>query len=125
MQTATERKTLGGLDDLLSTDANDIQYREVQAWGKTYGMLNTTAAEVLEWLEEKEQPGKGRDASLRLLARSFVNADRSRVCDTPEKVERMVEAMRGKDSKTVNKLLAVVIEMNGIATEKAEAAKNA
>lgn len=121
---ATAPAPLAGFDDLLSSESNDIQFRQVQAWGKSYGLLSTTAGEVLEWLEDKQQPGKAKDASLRLLARSFVDSSHRRLCDDREKEERMVESLRLKDSKTVNKLLNVVIELNGIATDTAAVAKN-
>lgn len=115
---------LGGFDDIIE-GPNGIEYQEEQAWGKTYGLLSITAGEVLEWIHAKDSdPKLAKEAALRLLARSFVNRDRVRLCDTPEKEDMMVAKLRGQDSKTVNRLVAVVLKLNGIVTETATAAKN-
>lgn len=121
---ATAPVSLGGFDDILASP-NGIEYKEVEAWGKTYGLLTITAGEVLEWAAAKDQdPKAAKEAALRLLAQSFVDQDRKRLCDTPEKEDRMVAKLRGQDSKTVNTLVSVALKMNGIVTETAAVAKN-
>ena len=117
-------KDYGTFDDVMSSPSG-IEFREVQAWGKTYGLLSITAGEVLQWLTDKEDPAKAKDSSLLFLARSFVDGDRKRICDTEDKETRMVEKLRGQDSRTVNMLLSVVVKLNGVVEETAAAAKNA
>lgn len=121
----TTPTTLGGFDDIMS-GPDGIEFKEVKAWGKTYGLLSITAGEVLEWLMAKEKdPTVAKEAALRLLARSFIASDRTtRLCDTPEKEDRMVAKLRGQDSKTVNMLVTIVLKLNGVVEETATAAKN-
>ena len=126
MSTATTAapEELGGFDDILSGPSG-IEFKEVKAWGKTYGLLSISAGEVLEWLMAKEKdPNVAKEAALRLLARSFVDRDHKRLCDTPDKEDRMVAKLRGQDSKTVNTLVTVVLKLNGIVDETAATAKN-
>lgn len=114
--------SLGTFDDII-TGPSGIEFKEVKAWGKTYGLLSITAGEVLEWLEDKANPDRSKEAALRLLARSFVDDDRKRLCSTPEQEERLVVVLRDKDSKTVNVLVNEVLILNGITTQTAETVK--
>jgi hypothetical protein len=111
-----------GFEDILA--ATNVQYVEVDAWGKKTGLMSITAGEVLEWLEQKELPGQRKEAGLLLLARSFVTAEKSRLCDTPEKEQMMVGSLKLKDSKTVNTLTNRVLVLNGIIEETVAQAKN-
>lgn len=128
-----------GFDEILQ--ANDVQYEEVKVWGgKVVPLMSITAGEVLDWVQAKEsgdlEAKKG--AGLLLVARSMVTQRVEggpppvRLCDTPDKEQRMVEAFKSKDSKNVNLLVARVLKMNGIVdddetgkkAETAAAAKN-
>jgi len=111
-----------GFDDVLA--ATGVQYAEADAWGKKVALMSITAGEVLEWLEQREQAGKRKEAGLLLLARSFVTTEKARLCDTPEKEQKMVEALKLKDSKTVNMLTNRVLVLNGVVEETVAQAKN-
>lgn len=122
MSTATAAP-LGTFDDVVEGPSG-IEFKEVEAWGRTYGLLSITAGEALEWVEDRQDPKKAPSAGLRLLARSFVDRDRNRLCDTKDKEDRMVAVLHKKDSKTVNDLVTAVLQLNGILTATAAAAKN-
>ena len=110
------------LDEIL--DAQGVEYDSVPAWGKHVGIGSITAGEVLEWIEEKDGPRK-REAGLLLLARSLVGPDLTRVCKTKDDENRMVESLKGKDSRTCNKIVERIIKLNGIMGSAGEEAKNA
>jgi hypothetical protein len=109
-----------GFEDVMA--ASSVEYDEVAVWGRKVAVMSITAGEVLEWVHAKEtgdvEAKKG--AGLLLLARSMCTArvsggpDPVRLCDTPEKEQKMVEAFKLKDSKNVNKLVNRVLRMNGI-----------
>lgn len=107
-------QALMGFDEVLA--ASDVQYDEVTAWGRKVAIMSITAGEVLDWVQAKEsgdaEAKKG--AGLLLLARSMVNKEKQRLCDTPEKEQQMVAAFKLKDSRNVNVLVTAVLKMNGI-----------
>lgn len=136
--TAAAALTVMGFDDVMAV--SEIEYDEVAVWGRKVAVMSITAGEVLEWVHAKEtgdaETRKG--AGLLLLARSMCTAKveggppPTRLCDTPEKEQKMVEAFKLKDSKNVNKLVNRVLRMNGIIDDEpagkkaatAEEAKN-
>lgn len=108
--------------------ANAVKYELVPVWSPTgVGIMTITAGEVLEWLDDREGPRK-REAGLLLVARSLarkasMDAPPERVCPTKEMQEQMVQALKDKDSHTVNRLIERIVVINGIVTT-AEQAKN-
>lgn len=106
------------LDEIL--DAQGVEYREVAAWGgRKIGIMSITAGEVLEWIDEREGPNK-RESGLRLIARSLVGPDRTRICKSKVDEERMIESLKGKDSRTCNAITLEIIDLNGIAAKPAD-----
>lgn len=122
--------TVMGFDDVLA--ASGVEYDEVPVWGRKVALLSITAGEVLEWVHAKEtgDAEAKKAAGLQLLARSMCTArvegapPPKRLCDTPEKEQKMVDALKLKDSKGVNILVTRVLRMNGILDETATTAKN-
>jgi len=128
---STAAATVMGFDDIVA--ASNVEYDEVAVWGRKVALMSITAGEVLEWVHAKEtgdtEAKKG--AGLLLLARSMCTGKvpdstepPKRLCDTPEKEQKMVESLKLKDSKGVNVLVTRVLRMNGIIDETATTAKN-
>jgi len=113
-----------GFEDVMAASA--VEYEEVSVWGRKVAVMSITAGEVLEWVQAKEGPDleARKTAGLLLLARSLCtertagSPPPTRLCDTPEKEQQMVEAFKLKDSKNVNALVSRVLRINGIVDDE-------
>lgn len=113
-----------GFEDILA--CSDIQYEEVTAWGKKIALMSITAGEVLDWVSAKESGDEEvkKGAALLLTARCMVTAKieggppPKRLCDTPEKEQAMVAALKLKDSKNVQLVVSRALRMNGIVDDE-------
>lgn len=125
MQETVQQPRLAGamsLQEIL--DAQGVEYDMVPAWGgRSIAIMSITAGEVLEWIESKDDPEKRKAAGLLLIARSLVGEDGQRLCQTPEDEQRMVESLKGKDSRTCNRIVERIVKLNGI-MQSAEQEKN-
>lgn len=103
--------------------AEGVEYDSVPAWGGHIGLMSITAGEAIEFFDAQSEPAK-RDAGLLLIARSLVGRDRKRLCQGKEQEERMVTALRGKDSGTCNRIVERILKLNRIDVKSQEAVKN-
>ena len=100
------------LNDIL--EAQGIEYETLEAWGGKVAIVSVTAGEVLEWIEEKDDPVRKREAGLRLIARSLVGSDGQRLCAKPDDETRVVNSLKSKDSRTCNAIVERIVKLNGI-----------
>jgi hypothetical protein len=110
-----ERKILS-IADIES--AQDIDFVEVEAWGAFVRLGSLTAGDMLDFVEANEGPAK-RTAGLRLIVKSLVDDSGNRI----GKLEHL-EVFKKKDARTINKLIAEVLKLNGLTDKEGEKAKN-
>jgi len=103
------------VDEMLA--AEDVSYAEIEAWGGIVRVGSLTADEMIDFIEANEGVEK-RNAGLRLIVRSLVDADGKRIG-----TEAHVKAFGKKDAGLTSKVVNRILELNGLDKKKAEEAK--
>lgn len=89
--------------------ANDTEYVEVEAFGKTLRLGSLNSADMMEWIEGNETEKK--NAGVTLIVKSLVDKDGKRV--PKEKFDELVAAFRNKSAKSNTKVITAALKLNG------------
>ena len=98
--------------------ANDTEYSEVKAYGKTIRLGSLNSGDMMDWVQSNEDedtmgaPKRSQDAGLRLIVRSLVDKDGKRV--PKEKFDAMVESFRNKSARSNGQVIAAALLLNGL-----------
>ena len=110
-------KKVLSMEEMLA--APDVEYREVEAWGGLVRLGSLSAGEMIEFVEQNAADEKQkRIAGIRMILRSMVNEQGERIGK-----EEHVESLLKKDALTTNRLVEVVMDMNGLNRAKVDEAK--
>jgi hypothetical protein len=103
-------------------DAEDIQYVVVSVpeWGGEVRLGSVSAGDMIDELEVASIKGN-REAMVRLVVRSLVNEDGSRV--PVDQVEDLVTKFRKKDIRVMNRLAEAALKLNSVPLDR-EDSKN-
>jgi hypothetical protein len=110
-------KKILSMDEMLA--APDVQFREIEAWGGTVRLGSLTAEEMIEFVEQNANEKARRVAGVRMIIRSLVDEAGARIGK-----EEHIPLFLKKDAATTNRIVEVVMEMNGLSKPKADAVKN-
>jgi hypothetical protein len=114
--------SVNGLKKILSIEemlaSPNTEFREVDAWGGTVRLGTLTAEEMIEFVEQNTDDKARRVAGIRMIVRSLVNEAGERIG-----TETHVPLFLKKDAATTNRIVEVVMEMNGMRTAKVEEVK--
>jgi hypothetical protein len=115
----TSSSSLKKLNVVDMLDAEDIQYVEVPVpeWGGEVRLGSVTAGDMLDEIEASSRNGD-REGTIRLVVRSLVNADGSRV--PQDQVEDLVKKFKKKDVRVMNRLAEAALSLNGVRTDRTE-----
>lgn len=119
-----EAKTLS-FDELV--EAPSTLYDEVKTKVGVVRIGSLSSLDVMDWMDENVDKVKGRFSGLRLLARSIVNPDGSRIGDgmtDDEKrvaIDAAVEKLKKRDSTDNGNLIEAALLLNGLRKKKVEA----
>ena len=113
----TEKKLLS-IEEIDGVDDTAYVEVDVPEWKGTIRFGSLPAGAMIEWVESNDGPAK-RTAGIRLLIRSLVDMDGKRIG-----TDKHIEIFKKRDARVCNRLLDVVLEMNGLSAKKQEAAKN-
>lgn len=103
-------------------EADGTEYDTVP-YGKGLLQIGTvSSADMIEWMEENEDPAKRKEAGLRLLVKSIVNAEKQRIPESQR--EAALKKFAGKDARMNGTVIKRILELNGMAKKAAEIAKN-
>jgi len=104
------------IDDVVAAPDTKFVTELVEEWGGSVTFGSIDAGSMLEFVDE----GKDDRASsmLSLIVRSFINPDGSRVPKAD--IARRTEEWKRKDVTVVNRLLDVVMKLNGVFITKPE-----
>ena len=107
----------------------DTEYRTVKAWGGKMARIGSlTAAQMIAFLENNEDPAKKRGNGLMLITQSLVNKEGLRLVDQSnvEGVARAMEQLKTKDAGANGRVIEAILLLNGLGRKDAkEIAKNA
>lgn len=103
-------------------DTPDVRYENVPTERGELQLGSVTSDDILEWLDENDDPKKKKDAGLRLLVKCVVNPDGTRI--PKDKHEGAVKRLRQQDALANGKLVKVALELNGVRAKAASDAKN-
>lgn len=109
------RKVLS-MEEMLA--APDVEYREVEAWGGLVRLGSLSAEQMIQFVEDNTDEKAKRVAGIRMIVSSMVNTEGERIGK-----DEHVPLLLKKDAATTNRLVEVVMEMNGLNKAKAEEAK--
>lgn len=125
MHVADETKDVFTFEELETNDANCTKFDKVHAYGeekKTVRIGSLNSEDMLEWFEDNEEPAKRKEAGLRLIVKSVVNAKDERI--PKENRERFLEIFRKKDAVSNGKLVKAILVLNGMHKKASEVEKN-
>lgn len=100
----------------------DVRYDEVETARGLVKLGTVSSDDILEWLGENDKPENSKDAGLRLLIKSIVNPDGSRIAVAQR--EAALVAIRQQDALQNGKLVKAALELNGVTQKAAANAKN-
>lgn len=119
---STENETVvASLEQLLG--ANDTKYAHVEAYGVRVRIGSLSSEDMIEWLEANDDKSKSKFAGIRMIVKSFVDAEGKRLANVedPAQFEKYIEQFSKKDATSNGKVVKAVLELNGIRTPKAVA----
>jgi len=98
----------------------DTRFDEVETARGIIKIGSVSSADILEWLDENEDPVKKRFAGLRLVAKSIINPDGSRIPE--DQREAAVDALQKHDSFENGRLAHAALVLNGLRVKKDQGA---
>lgn len=108
------------VEEMLATE--DIEYRNIPAWGGIVRIGSLSSDEVVDWLEvrnaDKDDPRR-REAGAMLIVNSLVNEKNERI-GRPQHVA----AFRKKSHAMTEKILREIVKMNGLGGKEIADRKN-
>jgi hypothetical protein len=90
----------------------DTRYDEVETPRGIIKLGSVSSADILEWFDENDDPIKKRFAGLRLVVKSIVNPDGSRIPE--DQREAAVAALAKHDSFENGRLAQACLVLNGL-----------
>ena len=93
-------------DEML--DAKDIEFAEVEAFGGLVRVGSIEAGQMIEFVEANKGPAK-RNAGMRLIIQSLVDAEGNRIGDMKD-----LDRWKRRSQKTCNNIVKAVLELNGL-----------
>ncbi len=115
----SDKKVLS-FDEYVETP--DVRFDEVETARGIVKLGTVSSDDILEWLEENDKPANSKDAGLRLLIKSIVNEDGSRIAVANR--EAALVAIRKQDALQNGRLVKAALELNGVRQKAAADAKN-
>jgi hypothetical protein len=106
---SNEKKQLSFAEYL---ETPDTRFDEVETSRGILKLGSVSSADILEWFDENDDPVKKRFAGLRLVVKSIVNPDGSRIPE--EEREAAVQAIAKHDSFENGRLSAACLVLNGL-----------
>lgn len=111
------------LDELLKQDTNGVTFDTVKAYGGEVRIGSLNSEDMIEWLESNDDKEKQRFAGLRLIVKSVVNADGTRI--PKDQQEAAIDSFKKKDARENGKVVRKILRLNGIdGARGAELVKN-
>lgn len=104
------------VEELLA--ASQVEYREIEVGSSVVRVGTLTAEELIEFMEANTDKAQSRIANIRMLVKSLVNEKNERI-GTDAHVALFLKANSG----VVNKIVKVVMDMNGITEPKVQESK--
>lgn len=104
-------------------EANSTRFITIDAYGGKLKLGTLSTADMIEWVDSNEDKNQQRFAGLRLLVKSIVFKDGSRI--DPADFDKWLVKMKNKDAKENGKAVAEALKLNGYDTAARLAAKNA
>jgi hypothetical protein len=115
-------------EELIKKPGSRTQVLETPDGDVTVGSVSS--ADILEWFDENADPVKKHFAGLRLLVKSFINPDGTRVGaglsgqELVDVREAAVQALSGRDALENGKLVNACLILNGVKAKPKDATKN-
>jgi hypothetical protein len=114
-------KKVLSFDEYLETP--DVRYTEVETARGVVKLGSVSSDDILEWLEENDKVSNSKNAGLRLLVKSIINPDGSRI--PKSKREDAAAALRKQDAFQNGKLVKAALDLNGVTSRTSgDSAKN-
>jgi hypothetical protein len=114
------------MDEIVS--AGGTEFRTLKAWGgKAARIGSLTAGQLINFLNNNDDPAKRRMNGLILIAQSLVDKAGKRLVDTKdnEAMSKAIDQLKDKDAKVNATLVEKILELNGLNKKDAkEIAKN-
>lgn len=104
-------------------EANSTRFKTIDAYGGKLKLGTLSTADMMEWVDSNEDKTTQRLAGLRLLVKSIVFKDGTRI--DPQQFDKWLVKFKNKDAKENGKCVAAALELNGYDTAARLAAKNA
>lgn len=105
-------------------EANKVEYTNVKAHGIEYKLGSVSTDDMLQWVDEREDPAKRRVSGIRLLVKSLVDDETGDRVPEAE-YEDWVKTFAKKDNRENGRLIAAVLKLNGYDRAAMETEKNA
>ncbi len=118
-EAAPELKLLGSLEELDQVEDTTYVDCPVPEWKMNLRFGSLSAGTMIEFVESNEGPAK-KTAGLRLINDSMVDASNKRIGS-----DKGLAILKKKDARVCNRLVEVILKLNGLDKKAQEAAKNA
>jgi hypothetical protein len=105
-------------DEIEKVEDTSYKVIDVPEWKGSIRIGSLNAEDMIDWVEANEGPAK-RTAGVRLIVKSLVDKDGKRIG-----TDQRIQAMKKKDARVLNRLVAEILELNGLNDKKATAEKN-
>lgn len=101
--------------------ADDVEYREVAAWGGKVRLRSLSSEDMIEWIEGNRNgdPEVRRTSGLNLIVKSLVDKDGNHI-GKPEHVA----AFQKKSAIVTGRIVNAVMDMNGLSKAQSAFLKN-
>jgi hypothetical protein len=109
----SEKKQLS-FDEYIA--AEDTRYDEVETKTGIMKLGSVSSKDILEWFDENNDPVKKRFAGLRLVVKSIINPDGSRIPE--DQREAAVAKLAEHDSFENGRLSQACLALNGLRVKK-------
>lgn len=100
------------------SESEGVRFDEIPTSRGVVKVGSVSSADILEWFDENEDPKLKKFAGLRLLAKSFINPDGSRI--PKENREAAVAKFSQHDAVENGKLVKACLELNGLRQKAAQ-----
>lgn len=107
-------------------NADLVEYDTVPVYGGEQRIGSLTAAQILEWVEENDDPVKRKEAGLRLIVRSVVDGEDNRIPESEQ--DTWIGVFKNKNPRQNGILVQRILTLNGLsakAKQVVDDAKNA
>lgn len=108
---SAEETIYSSMDEILADGATGVEYATIEGFqpGKKIRIGSVTAGDIIEWSEANEGEAK-KNAGIRLIMKSIVNAKGERIAEDPKNIQKF-RMMRHKDTERIVK---EILKLNGM-----------